>query len=244
MGSATPEEREEFEQLSITYPELEEARLEFEQLLEIRALAGAQPPPDSVKEKVFEAIRKEKKASGLIVELERPTSPVRKISGMRWAVAACVILLAGCLGLIWFFYKKNQEIRQEMAGVEKSIDTLDKKQQSIIEQLDGKTQGIKHVQFENADKNVPATINVFWDSTSTDVYLVINNLAPLPVGRQYQIWAFTKGKPKSLGLFDAPKNEKWILKMTDVQQADSFSITVENTGTPKQAGADTIPGNQ
>jgi hypothetical protein len=77
-------------------------------------------------------------------------------------------------------------------------------------------------------QTIPPTINVFGDSTSNDIYIIIRDLLTLPAGQQYHLWAVTKGAYTSLGLFDAPaNNDKLILKMNNVKDADSFAITIE-----------------
>ena len=43
---------------------------------------------------------------------------------------------------------------------------------------------------------------VFWDTTSKDVYLVVNNLPKPASDKQYQLWALFDGKPIDLGMID------------------------------------------
>ena len=62
-------------------------------------------------------------------------------------------------------------------------------------------------------KGSPSSANVYWDSTSPNVYLVVKNMPLLPSNKQYQLWALIDNKPKDLGLFDAPPDNKVILKM-------------------------------
>jgi len=84
-------------------------------------------------------------------------------------------------------------------------------------------------------KKVPASASIYWDSTSTNVYLVIKNMPQLPSDKQYQLWAIIDGKTKDLGLFDVNGDKKLMLKMNNTQKADAFAITIEkrgNTGGP------------
>src|SRR5262249_34843966 len=81
--------------------------------------------------------------------------------------------------------------------------------------------------------NAPAA-NVYWDTTSSNVFLVVKNMPLLASDKQYQLWALLDKKPSSLGLFDGG-NQKIILKMNNTQKADAFAITIEkrgNTGGP------------
>jgi hypothetical protein len=87
-----------------------------------------------------------------------------------------------------------------------------------------------------------ASANIYWDSTSSNVYMVVKNMPQLPSNKQYQLWSIINGQdgklqPNSLGLFDIDpaSNQKVILKMSNVKKADAFAITIEdrgNTGGP------------
>ena len=232
LGLASPEEREKFEKLCLEYPELAEVRRKYELSLESEALSEAITPPASVKENIFETIRAED-------ALERTRSneineatilPTSKRTGIYWTVAACIVLLAGCLGLILFFYQKNEELQAEMINMETKTDSLYQRSNLLEEQLLRDESLVQKSDFRILQKGIPATITVYWDSTSDNVYLVIKNLEVLPPGQQYQLWAVGDGKYKSMGLFDAPADNNLILKMNNVQEVDSFTITIEDLG--------------
>jgi len=74
-----------------------------------------------------------------------------------------------------------------------------------------------------------SSANIYWDSTSTSVFLVVKNMPKLPSDQQYQLWALIDGKPKDLGVFDASE-DKVILKMKNTQKAQAFAITIEQKG--------------
>ena len=231
LGLASLEEREKFEKLCLEYPELAEAKRKYELSLESEALSEAITPPASVKENIFETIRAEDALQRMRSnELNETTIPTRKRTGIYLTVAACIVLLAGCLGLILFFYQKNEELQAEMISVETKKDSLYQRSNLLEEQLLGDKSMVQKSDFRIIQKGLPASITVFWDSTSSNVYLVIKNLAVLPQGQQYQLWSVASGKYKSMGLFDAPADRKLILKMNNMQHADSFTITIEERG--------------
>ena len=78
-------------------------------------------------------------------------------------------------------------------------------------------------------KGSPSSANVYWDSTSANVYLIVKNMPKLPSDKQYQLWALFENKQIDLGQFN-PKDNKIILKMNSAQKADAFAITIENKG--------------
>jgi len=74
-----------------------------------------------------------------------------------------------------------------------------------------------------------SSANIYWDSTSANVYLVVKNMPKLPTDKQYQLWALIDSKPKDLGVFDATE-DKVILKMKNTQKAQAFAITIQQKG--------------
>lgn len=145
---------------------------------------------------------------------------------MRWAIAASFFLILACGLFIYLMHQKAQRYKQEMASSKEAIDKLEEKSEALEKQINGND--IKQVNQLVPKNPVKADMNVYWDSTNTSVYLVIKNLKPLPEGQKYQVWSFTKGNYKSLGLFDAPAREdKLILRVENSRDADSFLITVE-----------------
>jgi hypothetical protein len=59
MGMANEKDAAEFEQLCRQFPELQEARIHFENTLEETALQNAVPPPPELKQKIWKAIQDE-----------------------------------------------------------------------------------------------------------------------------------------------------------------------------------------
>nr|WP_315819941.1 anti-sigma factor [Paraflavitalea speifideiaquila] len=74
-----------------------------------------------------------------------------------------------------------------------------------------------------------SSANVFWDTASASVFLMVKNMPRLPSDQQYQLWALIEGKPKSLGVFDSLQNNV-VLKMDNTKKADAFAITIEKKG--------------
>ena len=78
--------------------------------------------------------------------------------------------------------------------------------------------------------NAPgAYATVYWDTTTKDVYMFINNLPKPASDKQYQLWAFINNQPQDLGVFDL-KQEKLLVKMKGVQGAQAFAVTLEPRG--------------
>ncbi|HEX7845034.1 MAG TPA: anti-sigma factor [Chitinophagaceae bacterium] len=240
LGMASPAEKAEFEKLAEIYPELVSARNEFELGLEEKAFANAIPPPFEVKERVLDLISQEAAVEAVkrIMYEESNPPPVRKISSMRWAVTTSIVLLVGSLTFIYWLYTKNQQLKADIAQSKETLEQLDQQKRSFEEATLPENSSAKQVKVITPE-TVPATINVFWDSTNTHVYLVIRDLIKLAENEKYQLWSITKGKYQSLGLFDAPDNDKLVLKLNNSQQAEAFAISIAKKLQVEPSKADT-----
>jgi len=226
LGLLTAQERFEFEQYCEAYPELKAARDAFELAIEKQAMENAVPPPINVKEKIFSAIQ-QKPASNLskIVSIE-PT--IRRSSGLRWMAAASIILFLVTGYFAYTLYNQNRDLNNSLKSLEAKVDQMEEYQKIMSD---------PNIAVVNMVAMTPAkaSASIYWDSTSSDVYLLIKNMPQLPSDKQYQLWSIINGQngqlqPSSLGLFDAGENQKVILKMSNVKKADAFAITIEKRG--------------
>ena len=228
LGMATPQEAAEFENMCRKHPEIKAALRAFEEELEKKAMDEAVPPPHSLKEKVLDDIGEESAVNMVQEILQSSPSPparVRKLPTMRWAIAICIALTLGFIAFIFIIYSKNQELKTDLARRQEIIDQLNAEKKIQEEhELPGNTVERQVKVF--TPQKIPATINVFWDSTNTNVYLVILDLPQLSAGEKYQLWSVTNGKQHSLGLFDAPSNDRLILKINNAQKSDAFAISI------------------
>ena len=236
MGLATESERAEFEQYCTQYPELVAARREFEEKLEKHASENAEHPPVEVKVKLLEAIgspgslKSVSNPPKIINYMENSTSASRGSGMSRFAAAASIILI---LGLAWFGYhqnSQNKELSNANNALKEKLNSTDSiLNQIIAEQKVVKDPNVTVVNMVGTQVAPKSSANIYWDSTSANVYLVVKNMPNLPSDKQYQLWALIDGKPKDLGVFDASDN-KVILQMKNTQKAQAFAITIEQKG--------------
>jgi anti-sigma-K factor RskA len=93
--------------------------------------------------------------------------------------------------------------------------------------------GLKMAALKGTAHAPQALATVFWDtaSTSKDVYLLVNNLPQPASDKQYQLCAMLYGKPIDLGLLDKEiRQQRLLVKMKNVQNAQAFAITLEPRG--------------
>src|SRR4030095_2383630 len=233
LGLLTAQERFEFEQYCEAYPELKAARNAFELAMEKQAMENAVTPPVNVKEKVLSAIQqKPVSITSRIISME-PTT--RRSSGSRWMAGASIILFLVAGYFAYTFYNQNKELKNSNRELEAKANRTDSILNKILdEQKAINDPNVMVVNMVGTQKATPGSASIYWDSTSTNVYLVVKNMPKLPSDKQYQLWALIDGKPLDLGLFDQPPPNV-ILKMKNTQKADAFAITIEsrgNTGGP------------
>ena len=160
-----------------------------------------------------------------------PTTPRR--SGFSWIAAASVILFLVAGYFAYNFYNKNKELKRSNEEMTAKYNTADSllNERKVLE-----AENVTVVNMVAMKPNAPSA-NIYWDTTSANVYMLVKNMPKLASDKQYQLWSLIDSnglRPTSLGLFDGGK-EKVIIKMNNAQKADAFAITIEkrgNTGGP------------
>jgi anti-sigma-K factor RskA len=231
MGLASEPERAEFERLCAQYPELLAARRKFEERLEGYASENAVPPPPEVKEKVLLAIgdhapRLQNAKQSLYMSNSNRTPML-----MRIMAAASIILLVGIAFLYFQLKQENKDLSDTNDRLRVSLDTTKNVLQRIVDQQRDvvSNPNVTVVNMVGTQVAPKSSANIYWDSTSSNVYLVVKNMPKLPNDKQYQLWALIDNKPKDLGVFDAT-DDKVILKMKNTQKAQAFAITIQQKG--------------
>lgn len=214
LGLASPEERAEFEQLCRSYPELKAARDAFEMQVEKQAMEHAMPPPPELKNRIAEKLFKTK-----------AQAPVRKINWLRYAAAASFLLLAGSLWWNMALKNENRSLKsdlelssQQLALLEADIKTLQGNPNNKIAVLTG------------TQVSPQSYATVYWDTTSHDVYLLINNMPKPASNEQYQLWALLDGKPIDMGVIEITDKPLQLYRMKNAQASQAFAITLEKKG--------------
>ncbi|WP_373285473.1 anti-sigma factor domain-containing protein [Puia dinghuensis] len=160
------------------------------------------------------------------------TSPPARSSGLlKFVAAAAVLLLIGMAYLYYQTRQENKDLTSSNDRLRESLDTTKNILNKIVEEQkqvvgDPNTLVVNMVGTTVAPKS---SANVYWDSASSSVYLVVKNMPKLPSDQQYQLWALIDNQKKDLGVFDAT-NDKVILKMKNTKKAQAFAITIEKRG--------------
>jgi anti-sigma-K factor RskA len=218
LGLASDEERREFERSCDQYPEVLAARTTFEMALEKQAMENAIAPPADLKNKIIDKIG----TAGKIVSMRSEQG--RKTAWLKYVAAASVILLAGSLYYNINLYNKNKDLQKNYDNTVAKLNDMENDMHRITDKSSIKTAVMKGMEISPA-----SFATVYWDTTSHDVFLLVNNL-PVPASdKQYQLWAILNGKPVDLGVFEI-KKERLLIQAKNAQGAEAFAITLENKG--------------
>ena len=222
LGLASAEERSEFERMCAQYPEVSAARTAFEMVLEKQAMENAVAPEPGLKERIMSGIR-----TAPAIPAREP-APVRAINWWKYAVAACLVVLAGSIYFNLTLSKKNRNLEGQF---QRSVAQLDSLQDDMRRMTDNPQ--MKMASMRGTEVSPVSYATVFWDTTSHDVYLLANNLPAPASGMQYQLWALFDNKPIDLGMLDYDlKQKRLLVRMKNAQNAQAFAITLEKKDRP------------
>jgi anti-sigma-K factor RskA len=219
LGLASTEERIEFEQMCRQHPEVLQARIAFEELLEEKAFEHSIKADEGLKQKVFERI------AGGNESIRIDTTPVRSFLWLKIAAAACFILLAGSIFWILSLQKKNNELTDRLNESGSKLAQVEED----LKMLQGNP-AVKMVSMSGTDMSPQSYTTVYWDTTSHDVFLLVNNLPQPASDQQYQLWALLNGQPIDMGMLEITEKPLQLYRMKNVQSAQAFAITLEKKG--------------
>lgn len=222
LGLASAEERAGFEQACAQYPEVLAARTAFEAALEKQAKENALPPPSGLKESVLAAIAAEKKTAAVV---SLPSPAPKKINWYRYAAAASLVLLAGSLLYNITLLNQNRKLRSDRDASLAQLETMNRDLQ-VLQQ----NPNIKMASMKGMPASPQSFATVYWDTTSQDVYLLINNMPKPASDKQYQLWAFLDGQPADMGVIEITEKPLQLYRLKKAQAAQAFAITLEKKG--------------
>lgn len=232
LGELTMAEQREVEKNLSEYPQLKVELTRIEEAQEAFLMKAAIQPRASVKENLFKKIN-ERKAEGKVVSLPAPTL---QLNVWKYAAAASIVIALVSSFLAYTYYNRwrstennlselisqNQQMAQDYNTVNQRLDKIE----SDIEIFNNPS--FDKVVMKGTENAPEALASVYWNASTKEVYLSIQNMKALSQENQYQLWAIVDGKPVDAGVFDA--NQGGLLKMKDLGGAAAFAVTIEPRG--------------
>jgi anti-sigma-K factor RskA len=228
LGLLTAQERFEFEKYCETYPELKEARTSFELALEKQAMENSIAPPADLKQKIASKIFDEKKTAP-VIPIE--TTTVKKFNWAKFAAAASIILLAGSIWWNMSLKNENDKLKTDLSRAQKDLDSSQQQVAQMTDDARKMGEGMRMVGLPGTANSPKSFATVYWDTTSKDVYLLVNNLPKPASDEQYQLWAILTPNGQlqtiDLGYIEMTQKPLQMYRMKNAQAAKAFAITLE-----------------
>jgi anti-sigma-K factor RskA len=240
LGELSDQERVAVEKNLAQYPALRKELERIEDAQEQLLMKAAIKPRASVKANLFSAIEASAKAAPTkpsetkVVEMKREQTP---ISFWKFAAAASITIALVSSILAYNYWNKwkssennlaeliaqNQQLASDYNKVNQRIDDIEK-------ELNITNNPAFNRVVMKGTPNAPSSLaSVYWNESTREVYLSIQDLKALTKENQYQLWAIIDGKPVDAGVFDG--NFAGLLKMKDIQPgAATFAVTIEPRG--------------
>lgn len=230
LGDLSPKEMAEVERNIALYPELKEELQKVEATQEQLLMAAAITPPDEVRQSLFAKIEQ---PDGKVIRME----PTETLTRWKLSVAAAVSIAIISSVLAYNYWYKWKHVSGELASIKALNQRVAEDYNNVNQRLDALAGDIKvmdnpdfkRVVMRGTPKAPEALASVYWNASSKEVYLRIQNMKELAENSQYQLWAIIDGKPVDAGVFDA--DEAGLLKMKDIAAgATNFAVTIEPRG--------------
>ncbi len=233
QGELSEQERAEVERNLGLYPELRKELAIIEDTQEALLIRGAITPRASVKKALFDTIDG-RKAESKIIPLETES---RGIGRWKFAAAASltIALISSYLAYdYWNKWKKTEGNLTELIAQNQRVAQDYNNVNQRLERIEADLNVFNNPAFQRVvmkgTPNAPSALaSVYWNESTREVYLSIQEMKELTAEKQYQLWAIIDGKPVDAGVFDS--NTSGLLKMKQISSgATTFAITIEPKG--------------
>lgn len=223
-------ERGEVEALLLKHPELSEEMTQIELAIESLAFETAVAPPLPVQQQILSVVSNRE-------------APVIAMSGnesgslMKYVVAASITVALVSSFLAFNYWNKwklseiqlsalvaqNQQYADNYNQVNQELDNI-QSDVAIMSDL-----SYSKVVLDATDGAPGSLATIYWNKSTQEVFLNIQQLKVLAEDQQYQLWAIMDGKPVDAGVFDLD-NSRLLVPMKNVSSAAAFAVTIEPKG--------------
>lgn len=232
LGELSYQERVEVEKVIAQYPEIKKELALIEQTQEAVLMRMAIQPDKKVKEELLSRIAS--KPAGKVVPLSNTIDAVRI---WKWAVAASVSIALVASYLAYSYYSNWKSAQHDLTDLLAQNERMAQDYNRVNQRLDkiesdfliAYNPAFVRVVMKGTAQSPDAMASVFWNETSKEVYLSVQNMKQLAQENQYQLWAIIDGKPVDAGVFDPTFTG--LLKMKSIGSgATTFAVTIEPRG--------------
>ena len=232
LGELTEQERAEVEKNLALYPALQKELALIEDTQEkILMKAGIQPRA-TVKTKLFATIDTQKPEAKIVEFRKQDSSSFWKMAA---AASIAVALITSYLAFnYWNKWKSTENSLTELIAqnqrVARDYNTVNQRLDAIEKDLKiTNNPAFNRVVMKGTPNSPGSLASVYWNESTKEVYLSIQEMKQLAQENQYQLWAIIDGKPVDAGVFDG--NFAGLVKMKEIPAgAKTFAVTIEPRG--------------
>ena len=244
FGELPDSEMREIEKIAEAYQEVKQEIARIEQSMEQLAFAAAVRPSPKVKDNLFSLLEDEPIAKPEALKKEAYRDAVQRMPGRanpiastwKYAVAAS-ILFAITASVLAIYYRsqcqstqqqlnialaETQRVAQDYNMVNEKLDVLENDYNII------NNSAYQKVMLKGTENSPTSQASIYWNPTTSEVYLSVHSMEKLSDDKQFQLWAIVDGKPVDAGIFDLTNNH--LLKMSSISKASAFAVTIEPKG--------------
>ena len=242
LGAISLQEKQEVECMSHIYPEIATELTSIQTAMEALAVSMKKEPPAELRNKILGSLSELSKSempkvSSDIVS-ETVTSKVKdnivpmRLNVMRMAAALFFITALGLAFLLFNSKKVNQEKDLQLANIQKELASKDQALALQNTHLDVmQNPAFKKIELAGIKEKSPdSKVQIYWNKTSSEVYLSVAKLPAPASDKQYQLWAIADGKPVDMGMLSENSIDTIFQKMKTIGNAQAFAITLEKKG--------------
>lgn len=233
MYALSQQEKAEFEQKLLLYPELKKELQKVQESLNDYSESHASNPRPELRSKILQSIEPAdtKKQKGKVV-------PIRENNSLtyKYMIAACLAALVVSTFASWFFYSRWNEAEDRYSALLSDKNQLAQNYNLVKSEYDRnvneliimRDQQSKVIQLFSIDTTKNYEARIYWNKNTRESYIDVLALPVPEEGEQYQLWALVKGKPVDAGVFEI--SISGIQRVKDILEADSWAVTLEPKG--------------
>lgn len=241
LGELSTAQCREVEEMARLHSEVKEEIALIEKSFESLAQATAIQTPPELKSQVLSQIDSE---GADIIPMERS----RSIDFLRYAAAASLVVALGAVMVAYNYWSKWKSAEEKLSDLIVQNQQFADNYNQVNQRLDNIRASVAIMNssaYERvvmaATENAPGSqATVYWNLSTQEVYLSIQNLKELSQEQQYQLWAIIDGKPVDAGVFDAGGCDMLLAMKNIGSGAAAFAVTVEPRGGSENPSLETM----
>lgn len=255
LGDLTPAETEYLQQHLKSHPELEAEVNSLQATLALLPLSLPESlPPQNMRSRILQAAANE---SQTLPQTETQTFPAFTFTPKNYYPQRLILAIAASItaillgGLGW----QNYSLRQQLASANQENNSLREQMQASHSNLSSYQQVVEMLNQPNnrfltlkgMSPQIPASGSLVITPESQAAFLTIQNLASLPKGKVYRMWAFVENQKVDCATFTPDSQGKVMLKIpiANWQNTTSVIVTIEpEQGITYPTGKKVMKGTQ